>query len=430
MHVLIIESDAPFAERLRDSLQLRGIDSSITEDGEAALALARDRKPAAVILALELGDRPSAGFSWCNRFKRDDVLRSIPLVLTSALATPETIDHHKRLKTRADAYLIKPFEPEALLGELSTLLPLDGPPAGSIASLADELLPDGIGEPETLDAEEISEIPADDLAAADEGLDELFSDLAPAEVDPNKTLVGFVRLDEEKEEELPAAVAPPAPAAPPPAPPAPVRAAPAAVDRHRAGGESALELAELRGRVAELEASLETSARELDERDRDLARMREIEARLRSVQQRADAGEVQNRKLEATLSALRADAALVPELEERIARLEADAASTRQSWESTASDLETARAELAQTQDELASTRSELETTRLGLASTREELEGTAAEAAETGVKLAEALGRITDLEGELDARAASEAALRERLRESLAAAARLLDEA
>lgn len=428
MHVLIIESDAPFAERLRDSLQLRGIDSSITEDGEAALALARDRKPAAVILALELGDRPSAGFSWCNRFKRDDVLRSIPLVLTSALATPETIDHHKRLKTRADAYLIKPFEPEALLGELSTLLPLDSPPAGSIASLADELLPDGIGEPETLDAEEISEIPADDLAAADEGLDELFSDLAPAEVDPNKTLVGFVRLDEEEEEEeLPA---PPAPAAPPPAPPAPVRAAPAAVDRHRAGGESALELAELRGRVAELEASLETSARELDERDRDLARMREIEARLRSVQQRADAGEVQNRKLEATLSALRADAALVPELEERIARLEAEAASTRQSWESTASDLETARAELAQTQDELASTRGELETTRLGLASTREELEGTAAEAAETGVKLAEALGRITELEGELDARAASEAALRERLRESLAAAARLLDEA
>lgn len=167
MHVLIIESDTSFAASLDDALRSRGIGTTVTADGEAALALARSQRPAAVVLSLELGERLSAGFSWCNRFKRDDGLRSIPLILTSSLATTETFEHHGRLRTRADRYLHKPFPPEALIEALGSFLSLDGPPAGSDEDLADELLGD---TPEyellTLEADEITEIPIDESFSA------------------------------------------------------------------------------------------------------------------------------------------------------------------------------------------------------------------------------------------------------------------------
>lgn len=267
MHVLIIESDSSFAASLDDALRARGVGTTVTADGEAALALARSQRPAAVVLSLELGERLSAGFSWCNRFKRDEGLRSIPLILTSSLATEETFEHHGRLRTRADRYLHKPFPPETLIGELTSLLALDGPPAGSDEGLADELLQIVPDELITLEADEITEIPIDEafspgpvgavspdtlfapteapaegvspaeeetlgltpddfdlpsipeeelssIPVEDEGLDDLFADLAePLLPDPEKTVTELVfGLDDGEEE--PAAAPSLDPAAP------------------------------------------------------------------------------------------------------------------------------------------------------------------------------------------------------------------------
>src|SRR5205814_889475 len=60
----------------------------------------------------------------CTRLKKDDRLKSIPVILTSANATADSFEKHKKLKTRAEEYLIKPFQPGALFEKINRLLGL------------------------------------------------------------------------------------------------------------------------------------------------------------------------------------------------------------------------------------------------------------------------------------------------------------------
>ncbi len=78
-------------------------------DGKEGLDKASADRPDAIILCVELPKM--SGYSICNKLKKDDQLKSIPLIITSREATHETFEQHKKLKTRAEAYLIKPFAP-------------------------------------------------------------------------------------------------------------------------------------------------------------------------------------------------------------------------------------------------------------------------------------------------------------------------------
>jgi DNA-binding response OmpR family regulator len=111
--ILLIESDPSFAREMAGALEARGLDPRITGDGREGLELARADRPDLVVLSVELPRM--SGYSVCQKFKKDDALRSIPLVLTSAEATQETFDQHRKLKARADEYLLKPFDTAALL---------------------------------------------------------------------------------------------------------------------------------------------------------------------------------------------------------------------------------------------------------------------------------------------------------------------------
>src|SRR5207253_2776257 len=66
--------------------------------------------------------QPTNGYMLYTRLKKDDQLKDIPVILTSANATPDSFEKHKKLKTRAEEYLIKPFAPQAMLEKASQLL--------------------------------------------------------------------------------------------------------------------------------------------------------------------------------------------------------------------------------------------------------------------------------------------------------------------
>lgn len=123
MKVLIIESDSAFAQEASEALRQRGVETTIVEDGEKGMEAARAERPDALILSVELGDRPQAGFSICNRIKKDEVLKEIPLLLVSANATEEAFEQHRKLRTRADQYLRKPFALDPFLEAMEALLP-------------------------------------------------------------------------------------------------------------------------------------------------------------------------------------------------------------------------------------------------------------------------------------------------------------------
>lgn len=134
--ILLIDAEQPFADQLTGSLKGRGFSVKLLDDGKDGLDYARDNKPDLIILCVELPKM--SGYSICNKLKKDNDLKSIPLIITSKEATPETFAQHKKLKTRAEDYLIKPFTDSELVEKIAALdikVPSGGNGAGAPAAV-------------------------------------------------------------------------------------------------------------------------------------------------------------------------------------------------------------------------------------------------------------------------------------------------------
>ncbi len=138
--VLIIESDSAFAQVLSTGLAEYGCTSKVVEDGEVGIDAATRDKPDLILLSIELARM--SGFSVCNKLKRHGDLKSVPLALMSNEATEETFEQHKRLRTRADAYLHKPITVDELVVQVQGLVPLVKQSPGDDVIIDEEVLID------------------------------------------------------------------------------------------------------------------------------------------------------------------------------------------------------------------------------------------------------------------------------------------------
>jgi CheY-like chemotaxis protein len=152
--ILLIENDSAFAAQLSESLEASGFDVRIAPEGKAGLDLAREWGPDAVVLCVELPGM--SGYLVCQKLRKEDATKGIPLILTSAEATPDTFEKHRALKVRADEYLSKPYVPGALLEKLAAI-GLSAEVAPAPARLDDEdagPLPDDEPDEEVVTLEE------------------------------------------------------------------------------------------------------------------------------------------------------------------------------------------------------------------------------------------------------------------------------------
>lgn len=144
--ILLIDSDESFAQGLQQAITARGFSATVATNSEQGMQLARTDAPDLIVVCVEA--QPTNGYMLCTRLKKDDALRGIPVVLTSAQATADSFEKHKKLKTRAEEYLIKPFASLDLLGKVSALLgialPPEAPAEEEIVSMEDE--PIGLGD--------------------------------------------------------------------------------------------------------------------------------------------------------------------------------------------------------------------------------------------------------------------------------------------
>lgn len=207
-HILAFEPDPLYAKMLQDEFGARGHTVEIVTDGAAGLERASASPPDLIYLCIELPR--ISGFSVCNKLRKNPETETIPLVITSAEATEDVFEKHKKLKARADEYLLKPFGEDRLVPIVERLLKGAGVIAEDDAALEletdDSLVIEGDDEVE--EVEEIEEVSGMVEAADVDKEVEAFTDAA----------FDAISIDEEKPKA--AAKAEPAPKAAPGADPA------------------------------------------------------------------------------------------------------------------------------------------------------------------------------------------------------------------
>ncbi|HNT75763.1 MAG TPA: response regulator [Anaerolineae bacterium] len=105
--LLIVEDDANFAKVVRDYAHRKEFKCLLAGDGKIGLALAREKRPDAIILDLNLPQLN--GWAVLDRLKEDPATRHIPVHIMSV--EDETLDAYRH---GAIGFLSKPVSPEAL----------------------------------------------------------------------------------------------------------------------------------------------------------------------------------------------------------------------------------------------------------------------------------------------------------------------------
>src|SRR5688500_14441269 len=80
--IFIIEDDAHFRETFIDVMALRGVEVNGAGTGGEGLNALRERRPAVIILDVQLPDMH--GFELCRRIRRLDAFRKTPIIFVSA----------------------------------------------------------------------------------------------------------------------------------------------------------------------------------------------------------------------------------------------------------------------------------------------------------------------------------------------------------
>ncbi|HBQ16044.1 MAG TPA: hypothetical protein DEF51_34565, partial [Myxococcales bacterium] len=163
--ILFFESDPDFAAAVRGALEARGASVEIVDDGNVGLAQATSSAPDLILLTIELPQMN--GFLVCKKLKKNPATQSIPVVILSSEATEEIFEQHRKLRTRAEEYVRKPIDVDALLARVGELVPLD---AESVAAaepldLSDDAMEIPIEEVEELEPIEEEENVDDEIDA-------------------------------------------------------------------------------------------------------------------------------------------------------------------------------------------------------------------------------------------------------------------------
>ncbi len=113
--VLIIEDDTRIANWVRVYFERAGFSAEVAHDGKSGLALARSLTPDLVILDLALPGLD--GVELCRILRLES---EVPIImLTAREAHAERITG---LESRADDYIVKPFDPEEVIARAEAVL--------------------------------------------------------------------------------------------------------------------------------------------------------------------------------------------------------------------------------------------------------------------------------------------------------------------
>jgi twitching motility two-component system response regulator PilH len=116
--VLVVEDSLTQRQIISDLLQNIGLKVTIARDGVEALERLEKLSPDLIVLDIVMPRMN--GYEVCRRLKSDPKTKDVPVILCSSKG--EQFDRYWGLKQGADAYVVKPFQPQELLATIKNLL--------------------------------------------------------------------------------------------------------------------------------------------------------------------------------------------------------------------------------------------------------------------------------------------------------------------
>jgi DNA-binding response OmpR family regulator len=121
--ILIVDDEAhirTLIEQTLEELEEEGVEFLTAENGEVALELIKEEKPAIVFLDVMMPKMN--GMEVCRKVKKELGLSDVFIILLTAKG--QELDRQKGLDVGADVYMTKPFDPEVLLTKAKEVLGL------------------------------------------------------------------------------------------------------------------------------------------------------------------------------------------------------------------------------------------------------------------------------------------------------------------
>lgn len=116
--ILVVDDETELVNMIKMRLEANNYEVILAYDGPEGLDKAKRDKPDLIILDLMLPKMD--GYKVCAMLKHDQRYMKMPIIMLTARAGKE--DEKLSQECGADAYIIKPFEPRALLDKIKELL--------------------------------------------------------------------------------------------------------------------------------------------------------------------------------------------------------------------------------------------------------------------------------------------------------------------
>jgi DNA-binding response OmpR family regulator len=116
--ILAVDDEPEMTELMQFHLVRAGYQVITATNGWEAIDAVRQSRPDIILLDLMLPDLD--GFGVCEILRRDALTATIPIVIISAWASPDS--RHLGLELGALDYITKPFSPQELVGRVNQLM--------------------------------------------------------------------------------------------------------------------------------------------------------------------------------------------------------------------------------------------------------------------------------------------------------------------
>ena len=116
--ILIVEDNEKNRKLVRDVLQFKGYRTMEAESGELGVALARDSRPALILMDIQLPGM--SGIEALGHLRADPTTRDIPIVAVTASAMMQ--DRQRILAAGFDGYQSKPIDVKGFVQMVTEVL--------------------------------------------------------------------------------------------------------------------------------------------------------------------------------------------------------------------------------------------------------------------------------------------------------------------